>query len=66
MVDLVQILVPAALPFGQQRPAGPGVAGVHIRVKVAAQAADYLGLVEDALNGNAGEKRHRRRRVNTT
>lgn len=59
MVDFIQILVPAALHFAQERPSSPGVAGVHIRVEVAAQTADYLGLVEDALNGYTGEREQR-------
>lgn len=50
MVHVVEMLVPAALHFGQEQPSGPGVAGIHICVKVGGQAAAYLGLVEYALN----------------
>lgn len=60
MVDVIQMLVPAVLHFGQERPCSPGVVGVHIRVKVAAQTADYLGLVENALNRYT-TKKHRKR-----
>lgn len=50
MIVVVQMLVPAAVHFGQERPSSSGVAGVHIRVKVVAQTTDYLGFVENALN----------------
>lgn len=50
MVDVILMLVPAALHFGQERPSSPGVVGIHIRVKAAAQTADYLRLVENTLN----------------
>lgn len=50
MVDVVEMLVPAALHFGQEQPPGSGVAGIHICVKVAGQTAGYLGLVENTLN----------------
>lgn len=59
MVDVIEMLVPAALHFGQERPSSPGVAGIHICVKVAAQTADYLGLVENALNRNTRKKNRR-------
>lgn len=50
MVDVILMLVPAALHFGQEWPSSPGVVGIHIRVKAAAQTAYYLGLVENTLN----------------
>lgn len=50
MVDVIERLVPAALHFGQERASCHGVAEIHISVKVAAQTADNLGLVENALD----------------
>lgn len=50
MVDVIEMLVPAALHFGQEGPSSHGVAGIHICVKVAAQTADDLGLVEKTLH----------------
>ena len=50
MVDVMGMLVPAALHFGQEQPSRPGVAGIHICVKIAAHATNYLRLVEEALN----------------
>ncbi len=58
MVDVKLMLVPAALHFGQERASSPGVVGVHVRVKVAAQTADYLGLVEDSLHRYTAKKRN--------
>lgn len=49
MVDVIMMLVPAALHFGHERVSCYGLAGIHICVKTAAQTADYLGLVEDTL-----------------
>ena len=60
MVVVIEMLVPAALHFVQERPSSPGVAGIHIRVKVAAQAADDLRLVENTFNRNTGEKKRQK------
>ncbi len=56
MVDVIKMLVPAALHFGQEGPSGYGVAGIHVCVKVAAQGTADLGLVENALYRSTARK----------
>lgn len=58
MVDVMGMLVPAALHFGQEQPSSSGVAGIHVCVKIAAHATNYLRLVEEALNRYTRERRH--------
>lgn len=56
MVDVIEMLVPAALHFGQEGPSSHGMVGIHDCVEVAAQITGYLGLVEDALYRCTGGK----------
>lgn len=47
MADVIEMVVPAALPLDQERLFAPGVASIHISVRA---AAEYLRLVENTLN----------------
>lgn len=49
MVGLVERLVAAALHFEQRASSHRRVAQVHVRVKVAAGTAAYVGFAENAL-----------------